>query len=58
MENVIDDNDYYFSLRGDCQTCGHAAHCGHSCVDETCDHCTECACAHCKQEAERNLGYN
>ena len=31
-----------------CKYCGHTAHCGHSCMDETCDHCTECACADCQ----------
>lgn len=56
MENTIDDNDYYFKLKGSCQYCGHAAHCGHSCVDDSCYHCSECACLQCKQETESNLG--
>lgn len=31
-----------------CNHCRHPAHCGHSCLDETCDHCSECACQHCQ----------
>lgn len=58
MENIIDDNDAYFRLKGECEYCKHPAHCGHSCLDETCDHCTECGCLNCKLEAEKNLGYN
>ena len=27
-------------------------------IDESCDHCSECGCVHCKQEAERNLDHN
>lgn len=57
MSNITDDNDYYFRLKGNC-TCGHLAHCGHSCVDEECDDCTECRCYSCQQEAEKSLGYN
>lgn len=52
MENYIDDYDAYLRLKGECQFCHHLAHCGHSCLDETCDHCTECGCITCKTEAE------
>ena len=43
-----------------CNHCHHPAHCGHSCMDETCDHCTECACDRCQAEEEKQLerGYN
>lgn len=30
-----------------CKFCGHTAHCGHSCMDESCDSCTECGCQEC-----------
>jgi len=32
---------------GICRACLHGAHCGHSCVDEECDYCTECYCEKC-----------
>lgn len=35
-----------------CNYCKHTAHCGHSCSDETCDHCTECGCDRCLTEQE------
>ncbi len=47
-----------------CNHCGHPAHCGHSCIDETCDHCPECSCDCCEAEARAeekqnfNRGYN
>ena len=43
-----------------CNHCHHPAHCGHSCMDETCDHCTECACDCCQAEEENQVdrGYN
>ena len=43
-----------------CNHCKHAAHCGHSCLEETCDHCSECACDRCRSEEENYLdrGYN
>ena len=44
-----------------CKYCHHPAHCGHSCLDETCDHCTECGCIKCQATAEKEnieLGYN
>lgn len=53
MENIIDDNDYYFRLKGQCQNCKHQAHCGQSCLDESCDYCTECACVSCIIESEK-----
>lgn len=30
-----------------CNYCKHEAHCGHTCLDESCDHCTECGCIKC-----------
>lgn len=42
-----------------CNHCGHSAHCGHGCIDEACDHCSECACVHCQAEQEQiERGYN
>ena len=42
-----------------CNHCKHPAHCGHSCMDDSCDHCTECACDHCQaQDENTELGYN
>jgi len=58
MNNIVDDNDLYFRLKGNCEYCHHLAHCHHSCLDEACDHCTECGCLTCKLETEKNLGYN
>ena len=58
MENIIDDNELYYRLKGNCEYCHHPAHCYHSCLDEACDNCTECGCATCKAETEKNLGYN
>ena len=55
MNNIVDDNDYYFKLKGNCKYCGHTAHCHHSCLDETCDHCTECGCISCLKEQEQNI---
>jgi len=37
---------------GICRACLHAAHCGHSCVDEDCDYCTECHCEICTKKEE------
>jgi len=33
-----------------CNHCKHPAHCGQSCQDEKCDHCTECACDYCQAQ--------
>jgi hypothetical protein len=44
-----------------CNHCYHSAHCGYSCIDDACDHCTECACDRCRSEEELNnidRGYN
>jgi hypothetical protein len=35
-----------------CNHCHHPAHCGHGCSEETCDHCSECACDICQYEEE------
>lgn len=40
-----------------CKGCYHPAHCGHSCIDEDCDYCSECWCDKCKaeyHESQRN----
>jgi hypothetical protein len=39
---------------GICRACLHAAHCGHSCIDEDCDYCTECYCEVCTKKEEDN----
>lgn len=44
-----------------CNHCKHDAHCGHSCLDETCDHCPDCACDNCELDSELadiDPGYN
>lgn len=35
-----------------CRGCYHPAHCGHSCVDEDCDYCSECWCEKCREKYE------
>jgi hypothetical protein len=41
-----------------CNHCKHTAHCGQSCLDESCDHCSECACNYCQAENEQDLTHN